>query len=268
MNFMQARPRARHRDHRFNSKVGVAACLAALLVSCGGGGDDGPGAGSVGGGGGSPPTPSRTDAEVGDYFIYEKSATTTLPAGGGTTLHTETETYRAVVADGTNQRVITYTHGQATGARTYNVHDAVISNDGYPDVGVVICSYSPPMPAAPPYPRAVGQSWSGASQFICRTSTAAFVQTGQIVARESLVLPVGTFDAYRATRTSTATGATGVYTETSICWYGVQRGMRLRCDTTSSRVLTGANAPDQVLSMTEVLAGLGGPNRVAQGIRP
>lgn len=257
MGMASARLLSKRNGQLFIGSLAVGSGLLFLLAACGGGGEGGGGAGGVGGG----PAPfTRTEAEVGDYFIYAMTSTTSVPAGEVPSAYSSTVAYRTMAADGTNQRMTTWSTGQAGGPKTYNANDAVVSHDG-------VCSFSPPNQEAPPYPRAVGQTWNGSSQFICRTYTATYVQTGQVVARESLVLPAGTFDAYRATRTSTATGPTGVYTENSTCWYGVDRGVLLRCDSTNSRTLTGASTPDLVVSYTQALTGLGGPNRVAQGVR-
>lgn len=246
------------RNGRFlNRSLVLGSGLLFLLVGCGGGGGDGGGAGGVGGG--TAPF-TRTEAAVGDYFIYAMTSTTSVPAGEAPSAFNSTVAYSSMAGDGTNQRVTTWSTGQARGTKTYNANDAVVSHDG-------VCSFSPPNQEAPPYPRAVGQTWNGSSQFICRNYTATYVQTGQVVARESLVLPAGTFDAYRATRTSIATGPTGVYTENLTCWYGVDRGVLLRCDSTNSRTLAGSSTPDLVVSYTQALTGLGGPNRVAQGVR-
>lgn len=262
MSITNAKPRAWHDGNHFTWRAAAATGLLGLLVACGGGGSD---AGSTGTPGATPIM--RAEAQVGDYFTYVVMETTTVPASVPVSAYNSTVAYRSVAADGTNQRVTTWSTGQAAGLRTYDVNDAVVSNDSYSGSGVVICSYSPSAPVAPPYPRAVGQSWNGTSQFTCRVSSAAIVQAGQILARETLSLPAGIFDAYRAVRTSTATGATGVSKEESTCWYGVDRGVLLACNYTNTTTPVGSSTPASVISYTQLLTGLGGPNRVAQGVQ-
>lgn len=258
------------RDGRFlNRSLVVGSGLLFLLAACGGGGGDDGGAGGVGGG--TAPF-TRTEAQAGDYFVYAMTSSERVVVGGvsntNTSAYTSTVTFRSVASDGTSQRVTTFGDGQSAVQRTYNVNDAVVSNDSYPASGAVVCSYSPPDAIAPPYPRTVGQSWNGTSQFTCRVSSASIVQSGRVLARDTLsISPVGIFDAYRATRTSTATGATGVSNEVSTCWYEANRGVLLLCNSTSSTTPVGSSAPTTVISSSQMLTGLGGPNRVAQGVQ-
>ncbi len=76
MNFMQATPHARHDNNRFIWKAGLAVGTAVMLTACGGGGDGGSGGTPVSG---QPIT--RTEAVVGDYFVYAMTFTTSVPAG-------------------------------------------------------------------------------------------------------------------------------------------------------------------------------------------
>lgn len=263
MNFMQATPRARHNDgHRFIWKVGAAAGLAALLMACGGGGGDDAGTGGTPVS--APPPITRTEAVNGDYFVYLNTSVTSVPAGGATVAYNSTVTYRNVEADGRNQRVTTRTDSLGILQASYNVDAALVSSDNFFG-GAVLCTFSPPAQVAPPYPRSVGQAWSSTSAHSCAGSLTTLVQTGEIVARESLALAAGTFDAYRSTRTTTATSANIVTSQALTCWYSVARGVLLRCDYTNTTTPVGATTPNSVVSVAQVLTGMGGPARVAQG---
>lgn len=259
MNFMQATPRAQHKSNRFIWQAGAAMGLAALLVACGGGGDDA-GAAPV-----AAPLPiTRTEAVVGDYFVYAMTFTTSVPAGVAPRAYNLTTAYRSIALDGTNQRVSTRSDVAAVQQSTYNVNAALVSSDYFLG-GAVICTFSPPAQASPPYPRAVGQAWSGTSVHNCAGPQTTMVQSGQIVARENLVTPAGTFDAYRTIRTALNTDTTSVTSQDLTYWYSVDRGFLLRCDHTNTTTPAGSTTPNNVISVTQILTGVGGPARPAQG---
>jgi hypothetical protein len=231
--------------------------LVGLLAACGGGGG---GSGSTG----DTPPLTRNEAQVGDYFVYATNTTQTLPTGVQPTSYSSTESYLSIAADGTSQRVNTYnSSGTLASQLTFNVNEGLVGS--MPISGGSNCSYTPALQAPPPYPRSVGQTWSGTSMRTCGTTTATVTPTGKIVAREQLVIPAGTFDSYRAERTGLAVDATNTVSQQLTCWYSVQRGVMLKCDFTSTRTPAASTTPNYVASSTTVLTGLGGPTRVAQG---
>lgn len=260
MNFMQATPRAQHKSNHFIWQAGAAMGFAALLVACGGGGDDA-GAAPV-----AAPLPiTRTEARAGDYFIYATTQTSTVPSGLPPHVNDLITTYRSIAADGTNQRVLTYSSMAAAQQITYDVNAALVDQDAFVAGSGVSCPYTPASQVAPPYPRFVGQAWSTTSVRTCGATTTTATQTGEIVAREQIVLPAGTFDSHRAERTALiVTGATTL-SQRLTCWYSVERGVLLRCDYTNTSTTAPSTTPSNVSSSTQILTGLGGPARVAQG---
>ena len=259
MSITNAVPRAWHEGNHFTWRAIAATGLLGLLAACGGGGDD---AGSTGTPVAAPIT--RTEAQVGDYFIYATTRAFTVPAGVPPDVYDAITTYLSIAADGTNQRVSTYSNSIPAQQNTFDVNAAVVSQDAFIG-GAVICSNAPAYQAAPPYPRTVGQTWSSTSERTCGTATTTTTQTGEIVAREQIVLPAGTFDSYRAERTAVIVSATSTASQRLTCWYSVERGVLLRCDYTNTTTPAGSTTPTLVASVTEVLTGLGGPARVAQG---
>jgi hypothetical protein len=101
--------------------------------------------------------------------------------------------------------------------------------------------------------------------FTAGTTTATFTETGQIIARETLEIPAGTFDSYRAENTFLMVTTSTSFLQKSTCWYSVQRGVLLRCDSTYTTTSTGSSTPATTTSITTTLTGLGGPTRVSQG---
>lgn len=260
MSITNAKPRAWHDGNHFTWRAAAAAGLLGLLVACGGGGSD---AGSTGTPGATPIM--RAEAQVGDYFIYAMTQTTTVPANVPVSAYNSTSTYASVEADGTNQRVTTYGSYFSSQQNTYNVSGAWVSQDAAIGGPGVICSSAPASQSVPPYPRSVGQTWSSTSVRTCGSLTSTTTQTGEIVAREQIVLPAGTFDSHRAVRTVVSVYATSTLSSQVTCWYSVERGHVLRCETAFTDTPAGATTPTSVASTTQILTGLGGPARAAQG---
>lgn len=242
-------------------KTAVGAAVLMVLAACGGGGG--------GDGGGGPAGPlTRTEANAGDYFIFSHTTTTSVPTGVPVGTYNSIVTYRSVAADGTNQRVTTTsaTGGFPIQQATYNVNTALVTTDGNVGSTVPLCTYSTPLPVAPPYPRSVGQTWSSTVVRTCGAEAVTIATTAaSVTARENLVLPIGTYDSWRTQRTVTTTFATYSIVQQYTCWYSATRGSLLRCDSTNTRTQNGAGAPDQVWTVAQVATGIGGPGRASEG---
>jgi hypothetical protein len=237
----------------------LGGAMVLLIAACGGGGTSGTQAPSPG-------PLMRNDAAPGDYFVYAMSTTTTVPSGVPTNTRNSIVTYRTLASDGTNQRVGTIggSSGVPRQPSTYNVDGALVSLDGAPGAPVV-CSFSVPLALTPPFPRAVGQTWSNTTTRSCGSANTTIVTSGAVTARESLVLPIGTLDTWRTQRNVTFTTSVDVAVQQLTCWYSVTRGQMVRCDTNYQRTPNGAASPDAVTSTTELLTGAGGPGRAFEG---
>jgi hypothetical protein len=243
-------------------RVAAAISAAGLLAACGGGG----------GGGEAGPTPpiTRTEAQAGDYFLYGWTMATAVPAGVRGQTWESVQTYHSIAADGTNRTVTTNSTGMPGGQTTFDVNDGLV---GYSDVigGDVNCPYTPAAQWSPPYPRSVGQTWTSTSTSTCGTPTTTTTISGEVVAREQLSVPAGSFDSYRVDNTGvtmtplSTTGGGNSVLEKDTCWYSVQRGVLLRCDSTITTTPANSTTPSNVDSITLVITGLGGPARAAQG---
>jgi hypothetical protein len=239
--------------------------ITCLLAACGGGGGGGGGGGAAGATAAPAATTpiTRTEAQVGDYFVYSTTTTQTLPATAQPTAYFRTDSYLSIANDGTSQRVSTYSNGIAAAQSNLDVNDGqvgrILVNGGS------TCSYTPALQTSPPYPRSVGQTWSGSSVSTCGTTTGTFTHTGKIVAHEPLVVPAGTFDSYRAEITGMSVTSTSSVAQQLTCWYSVQRGAMLKCDYITTQTPATSTTPNSVASNSAVLTGLGGPTRVAQG---
>jgi hypothetical protein len=148
-------------------------------------------------------------------------------------------------------------------------HDNLNVNDGWVNrmsiSGGSSYSYTPADQAAPPYPRSVGQTWSGSGVLTDGTTTATFTETGQIIARETLEIPAGTFDSYRAENTFLMVATSTSFVHKSTCWYSVQRGVLLKCDSTATDASTTPSYVESTSQALTGLGGLGGPNRASLG---
>jgi hypothetical protein len=227
----------------------------------------------VGSGGSAVPsttTPITLDAaQVGDYLVYSATTTQNLPTGTQTSTGNYTNSYLSIAANGTHQLATTSEAAPAS-QETLNANDGSVDSTETINGASVTCPYSPVLQEVPPYPRSVGQTWNSNSERTCGNATSTITVSGQILAREPLVTPAGTFDSYRVSRTSqTVMNILYVPTITisgqSTCWYEVQRGVLLQCDSTYTTTSTGSSWPTTTSSDTTTLTGLGGPNRVSLG---
>ncbi|MBX3626608.1 MAG: hypothetical protein KF892_16425 [Rhizobacter sp.] len=215
------------------------------LISCGGGG-----------GGDDAPPPALM---AGDYYVYDYSFT---PAGSSTSSYRNITTISSVAPDGTNLRV--GTSSLAIASYTAYLNSAQV---GYMTSvnGSINCQFSPPAQVAPPSPRSVGQSWSVTSTTSPSGCNGVIqtTQSGQVVAREAITVPAGTFETYRVTRQASNTlSATTSNQQTSTCWYAVDRGYVVRCDFNTTTTTSGSITTS---TSTQVLSAIGGPVRASQG---
>lgn len=245
---MQGEARSR-RAIQLGWKSTVASAMLGLLAACGGGGSA------------ETPQPqtTRTDLASGDYHVYDMTQTTSLPTGSPVRNYRLTVGYYEVSAAG-SRRVQTASDSPVV-YQTYNANAAFSSQDVSVG-GPASCTYTPALQSSPPYPRFVGQTWNVASTSTCGTTA---VHSGEITGRETLALPIGNVEAYRAQRQSISTTNSYVFRQTLVCWYSVAQGILLRCDSVNTAGLAGSTAPTSESTSTQVLSAAGGPTRVAVG---
>lgn len=227
----------------------AAALLVAGLSACGGGGGDG----------GSSPAPTgpvlstRAELTVGEYMVYDTSQTrhgSTTPTAGK----------RTWVFDQVGATVRKKETAYAAPSRllTYDAASALTSVSGG---GLDACTYAPGRQLSPPYPRWVGQTWDVTSGLSCDSMTSR--QRGRVVAREPLVLPIGTFDSLRVERVGADVRANYRSDVTETCWYDTPRGFVLRCETDYTSYV--GSSPPTGWTDVWVLSGMGGPGRAPIG---
>lgn len=254
-------PRARGKGAGISRAMWSALGATALLGACGGGGgaDAGSGAGSL--------NTSITQAEVqtGDYLVYTTTNTPTVPAGQQPNTLSQVRSYVSIASDGTSQQQNTYSINSPITLYTLDVNDALVGTSSASGAVSNVCTYAPALQSAPPYPRTIGQSWQQTSQRTCGATIATVTQTGKVLARESVTVPAGTFDSYKAERTSSSQSSTGTTAQTLTCWYSAQRGVVLQCDYTSTNTPAGSTTPSNVITTSMRLTGWGGPGRPVVG---
>ncbi len=233
----------------------AAAWVACLqLTGCGGGGSDDAAA--------SAPAPAPAPAATaypsvkpaeGDYYVYQNSVTTSVPAGTAPTSSNTVRYYVNVDADGTLVRADVGSSATRF-TRFYTADGAQTRVE--PDVGTNVCTYAPAYRNTPLAGTLPGTSYNFSSTITCVTSgTSSSVVAGTYAAAESITLPVvGTFTAAKYSYRDTTTGTTGVTTADTTCWTDIATGRLLKCDTTSSFVPAGQTSPTNVRATAFVLS--------------
>lgn len=245
----------------FSWKAAAALGVAGLLAACGGGG----GGGGVGDTGSTTAPITRAEVQAGDYLVYTVTNTPTVPAGQQPTTMSQTRSYVSIAADGSSQQFTGYSAAVFAGPTTFDVNDGFVGNNDAIGSANIPCFYTPALQSSPPYPRSVGQTWQQTSVRTCSGITNTGTQSGKVVAREQVVVPAGTFDSYKVERKGLLETVSSTTSQTLTCWYSVQRGVTLKCDSTGTQTPVGSTTPNSVISSSMSLKGWGGPNRATLG---
>ncbi|HJV68970.1 hypothetical protein [Ideonella sp.] len=216
------------------ARVVGAATLAAtmLLGACGGGG------GGEGGGNEPPPTEyGRVSAVVGETYhwtpeftmisgrtfskVWRDEVTSVQPDGAYVEEHT--------VVDYSSEPISRNTYDSAGRQLTYEFD----WTSSFPD----ICTYTPAYEAFK-YPLHIGKTWTSDVISACSSNNKErLVETRTVEALERITVPAGTFDTLRirieASYSDAGTGwpPSTPYTSVSTCWWSIQLGRVVKCDT-------------------------------------
>ena len=224
-------------------RAGLACSLVSLLAACGGGGGEG--------GTASTTTPVATQnaypatvASTGDWYTYASTEQRTSPSGYSFEF-SSTSYVKSVTADGKLQRVDLGDFGSQSTLH----YDATgeLSSQG----DDLSCEYTGGFRRRPLPGAAAGSTFATSTVRTCKfqgsvsdTTVDNITVTGKAEGLELRTTPLGTFQTFKTSYTSTTTHASGD-TNTSIatCWDDVETGVVVECQSTVSFTAKGAAVP-------------------------
>lgn len=202
--------------------------VLALLAACGGGGGGG-GGGNSPGNAAAPTTPvSGTFAiATGDSLTYQITRSSTVtPVPSGTPGISATTYFERVAADGSSTQVDTDGDSNSSDQISTDIN-ASFQEVGWRQ-GLTSCANTPQVNTVAK-PLGVGKSWDVTYSRSCGVGGRTIPgnrSSGSVVSTESVVTPVGTFNAYKLVYVNQYPSVRASYT----CWREVVTNVVLSCD--------------------------------------
>ncbi len=199
-------------------------CLAVLISGCGGGG-----------GGGSSNSGAASSASVATSFgpvvraygdAWTRLVTNVTNAGSSSTTST-IHSVDGINADSSFALGITDSSLLPTDSATLAPDGSTLQGGG--------CIYSPAQQLYS-FPLSVGKTWNINYTYACTGApTLTYAGTANVVDRETLSTPAGSWDTLKITYSLTATGnPTTTWTDNTTCWWAIAIGINVQCQTSST----------------------------------